>query len=254
VVPPSFDSELLRTLRALDAERHALFASHGLRARFRVSDVLSPRGTAVFTTAALVGEAPEAGVELVGPSRGGARGGESVEPGFGAGRPLVYVSFGSQAWHQPRRFEVLAAAAARLDVAMVMAMGDLAAAWAQRTTLDPRLRCLRHAAQLELLGRAALLVSHGGANSVMEALDAGVPVLVAPICNDQPHNLLFLERAGAGAGIDLDHAGVDAVCSAMSALLDARSPARAAAARVSASYATHDGAAGAAELALRALP
>ncbi|MEJ7727612.1 MAG: glycosyltransferase [Polyangiaceae bacterium] len=181
VVPPSFDSELLRTLHALDAERHALFASHGLRARFRVSDVLSPRGTAVFTTAALVGEAREAGIELVGPSLGGRRSGERVEPGFGAGRPLVYVSFGSQAWHQPRRFEVLAAAAARLDVALVMAMGDLAEAWAQRSPGDPRLRCVRHAAQLDVLRRAALLVTHGGANSVMEALAAGVPVLVAPL-------------------------------------------------------------------------
>jgi UDP:flavonoid glycosyltransferase YjiC (YdhE family) len=208
----------------------------------------------VFSTAALVGEAPEAGIELVGPSLGGVRGGESLEPGFGAGRPLVYVSFGSQAWHQPRRFEVLAAAAARLDVAMVMSMGDLAEAWAQRTPRDPHLRCMRHAAQLEVLRRAALLVSHGGANSVMEGLAAGVPVLVAPICNDQPHNRLFLERSGAGAGIDLDHAGVDAVCAAISALLDARSPVRAAAARVCADYAAHDGAAGAADLATRALP
>ncbi|MGA9520931.1 MAG: glycosyltransferase, partial [Myxococcaceae bacterium] len=40
VVPDSLDSELLRTLRALDPARRALFSHYGLSARFRSSDVL----------------------------------------------------------------------------------------------------------------------------------------------------------------------------------------------------------------------
>ena len=68
VVPPEWDSELVRSTRALESARQALFAAHGLSAEFRVSDVLSPRGTAVFTTAALVGASPEDRVCLVGPS------------------------------------------------------------------------------------------------------------------------------------------------------------------------------------------
>lgn len=252
-VPPSFESELLRTLRALDPQRHALFAAHGIEARFRVSDVLSPRGTAVFSTPALVGDAPATDVHLVGPSLGGRRDGDGAE-GAPLDRPLVYASFGSQAWHQPRRFQTLIAAAARLDVDLLLAMGDLAASWNARGDLPPRVRCVAHAAQLDVLGRASLLVTHAGANSVMEALAAGVPVLASPICNDQPHNVAFLERAGAGRHLDLDAADAPAARATMAALLDAGAPERAAASRIRDSYAAHDGAVGAAELALRALP
>ncbi|MCX5745572.1 MAG: glycosyltransferase [Proteobacteria bacterium] len=191
VVADDTDSQLVRTLRALDGERQAVFADHGLAARFRVSDVLSPRGTAVFATEALVGPAfggvVDETVHLVGPSLGGRRGGERVDLGFVGDRAVVYASFGSQAWYQPARFARLAAACARFDLALVAPMG-------------------RHVDQLELLPRVHGFVTHGGANSVMEACAFGVPMLVAPICNDQPHAAAFVERAGAGLAVDLETA------------------------------------------------
>lgn len=243
VLPERIDSELLRTLRALDGERHALFAAHGLTARFRCSDVLSPRGTAVFATEALVGDGREA--TLVGPSLGGRRGGAVVDPEFAQGRPIVYVSFGSQAWHQPQRFERLLAAAQALDLALVAATGEL-------TFTAPRVRCVPFAAQLAVLGYARALVTHGGANSVMEACAAGVPMLVAPICNDQPHNRWFVERAGCGIGLDLEACGQAELVDALRRLVgDGRERARSTALR--ASYAARDGAVGAAELCLGAL-
>jgi UDP:flavonoid glycosyltransferase YjiC (YdhE family) len=248
VLPDALDSELLRTLRALDPARHALFARHGLSARFRSSDVLSPRGTAVFATEALVGEAPP-GVELVGPTLGGLRAGEAVDPSFSGGRPLVYASFGSQAWHQPRRFDVLLEAAERLGVAVLAAMGDLADAYRARG-LPPHVRCVRFASQLGALAHARVAVTHGGANSVMEALAHGVPLLVSPLCNDQPHNLHFVSRAGAGLGLDLDACTAPALVSALGRLLE-EGPERAAARRVGESYRSRSGDEGAAALALR---
>jgi UDP:flavonoid glycosyltransferase YjiC (YdhE family) len=239
VVPDAMDSTLIRTLRALDPERHALFADHGLAARFRVSDVLSPRGTAVFATEAFAGPAPD-GVALVGPSLGGTRGGEPVDPAFARGRPIVYVSFGSQAWHQPHRFAKLFAAADAIGVALVAAMGDLAAP-------RPGHACVRFAAQLDALRVARAIVSHGGANSVMEAVALGVPLLVAPICNDQPHNRWFVERAGCGLGIDLDACSHDELASALARLV-ADGPERARARELAADY-RRSGAAGAADLA-----
>ncbi|ACY18163.1 glycosyltransferase [Haliangium ochraceum] len=256
-IPAWLDSELIRTLRALDPVRHALFAEFGLRARFRVSDVLSPRGTAVFATDALIaptraGEPVDDDVHLVGPSLGGRRSHASPDLGFADGRPLIYASFGSQAWHQPQRFERLFEAARTLDAALLVAAGDLAAEYAAQN-LPAHVRCVPFAPQLEVLAHARALVTHGGANSVMEALAAGVPLLVAPLCNDQPHNRLFVERAGAGLGIDLDTCAQDALLSALRALLaDGRE--RTAAQRIAASYAASDGARGAAELALRCCP
>ena len=242
VVPDGLDSALCRTLHALDRERQAVFADHGITARFRVSDVLSPRGTAAFATEAFVGPAP-AGVALVGPSLGGARGGELVDPAFAGARPIVYVSFGSQAWYQPRRFARIFEAADALGLAVIAAMGDLAA---------PRdgHACVRFASQLGALRAARVVVTHGGASSVMESLAFGVPLLVAPICNDQPHSRWFVERAGCGLGIDLETCAQAELVAAL-ARLTGDSPERRRASEIGASY-RRDGAAGAADLAERA--
>jgi MGT family glycosyltransferase len=250
VLPDALDSELLRTLRALEPARRALFEEHGLTARFRSSDVLSPRGTATFATEALTGPAPE-GVELVGPSLGGTRGGEAPPLGFGDGRPVLYVSFGSQAWHQPRRYERLLRAAAELDVAVFAAMGELAAGYREEP-LPPHVRCVPFAAQLEVLPKASLVVTHGGANSVMEALAFGVPLLISPLCNDQPHNLHFVSRAGAGMGIDLERCSDAALVEALRRLI-AEGPERDAARRIGQSYRSRNGHEGAAEMTLRAM-
>ncbi|MCA9651195.1 MAG: glycosyltransferase family 1 protein [Myxococcales bacterium] len=250
VVPPGLRSELLSTVTALDPERHRLLEAYGLRARFRVSDVLSPWGTAVFTTEALVGPADDPTVHLVGPSRRPLGGGPlPVLPP--PGEPLVYASFGSQAWHQPRRFEKLIEAARGLGIALVAAMGELAEGFRARG-LPPGIQCEPFVDQPAVLERADLVVTHGGANSVMEALTAGVPLLLSPLCNDQPHDLAFIERSGAGRGIDLDVASVDEIRGALRELL-ADGPERAAAARIAASYRAHDGAEGAAALARSAI-
>ena len=241
VLPAGLDSELLRTTRALEPGRRALFERHGIEASFRCSDVLSPRGTAVFTTEVLVGPPPQH-VELVGPSL---RPAGKLDLGFTDGRPLIYASFGSQAWHQPRRYQVLLAATRQLDCALLMAMGDLAI---EHPT--PRVRCVSFADQLAAMKVARVAVTHGGANSIMEALAHGVPLLVSPLCNDQPHNLHFVERAGAGRGLDLDTATPSEVAAALSSLI-AEGPERAAASNVATSY-RRSGNEGAASLAERA--
>lgn len=248
VVPPEVSSELVATLRDLQPARERLFTEHGLRARFSVSDVLSPRGTAVFATEALVPRADDPTVSLVGPSLGGIRPGPVPTPA-GTREGLVYVSFGSQAWYQPRRFAVVLEAAERLGVGVVAAMGELAN---EARADGPSQVRVPKVDQLGVLARADVLVTHAGANSVMESLAAGVPMLLAPICNDQPHNRRFVEQAGAGIGLDLDTAGAPAVMEVLERLLEPHGAPRQAAARIAASYRAHDGAAGAADLARRA--
>lgn len=55
-----------------------------------------------------------------------------------------------------------------------------------------------HVPQLEILRRAALFISHGGMNSVSEALYYGVPLLLAPQSADQPWVARRARRLGAG--------------------------------------------------------
>ncbi|MGA9526300.1 MAG: glycosyltransferase, partial [Myxococcaceae bacterium] len=201
-------------------------------------------------TEALVGPRGP-GVELVGPSLGGVRSGECPPATFGGGRPVVYVSFGSQAWYQPQRYDRVLEAADALELAVFAAMGELAEGY-QGRSLPDHVRCVSFAAQLEVLERASVLITHGGANSVMEGLSRGVPLLVAPICNDQPHNRFFVEQAGAGRGIDLDRCSHEELVAALRALI-ADGPERANARRISQSYQSRPGSRGAASMTLRAI-
>ncbi len=243
--PQQLDSELLRTVRWLAPERDALFARYGLAARFRGCDVLSPHLTLAFTTEALVGTPPP-GVELVGPALpAGPRGDEAEFPWarLDPARPLVYMSLGSQLYYHPELFRKVIAATRESGAQLVLSVGELVDADLLPTD-DPRVLIVRYVPQLALLQRTQAFISHGGANSVMEALASGVPMLLSPFCNDQFHSAHFVVQAGAGLQLDLEVAGVGELAEAIDRLL-AAGPLRDGAARVRASYA-RDGSAEAA--------
>jgi zeaxanthin glucosyltransferase len=85
-----------------------------------------------------------------------------------------------------------------------------------------------------------VFITHGGANSVMEATTLGVPMLVAPLCNDQFHNAAFVSRAGTGTTLDLASATAPEVRAVLVRLLGDPGI-RARAAQVAASYRDQDG-------------
>ena len=237
VVPDDWTSELIATTSALP--RAALFAEYGVAdARFRVSDCLSPELNVAFTTRALVGAAPP-DVLLAGASLPLEHRGDEGEPlALGDPRPLVLMALGSQIYHQPRMFEVVVAASRGQAWQLVLAAGDLAG----ELDLPPDVTAVAYAPQLALLKRARAMISHGGANSVMEALAHGVPLLVSPICNDQPHNARFVAAAGAGVGCDLATASPEQVRAHLGELCG-DGPHRAAARRIAVSYREAGGAA-----------
>lgn len=236
VLPDSLDSELLGTVRWLAPERDRLFARYGIAARFRGCDVLSPHLTLAFTTEDLVGEPPQ-GVELVGPALpAGPRGDERPFPWerLDVSRPLVYMSLGSQLYYQPDLFAKVIEATRATSAQLVLSVGELV-----DTDLLPAadewVVAVRYAPQLALLRRSQAFINHGGANSVMEALACGVPMLLSPFCNDQFHSAWFVERAGAGRRLDLEQATVQDIAAALGDLLRP-GPLREQAARIAASY------------------
>jgi zeaxanthin glucosyltransferase len=247
VLPDTLDSELLATVRWLAPERDRLFARYGIEAHFRGCDILSPHLTLAFTTEDLVGAAPQ-GVELVGPALpAGARGDEPPFPWerIDAARPLVYMSLGSQLYYQPELFAKVIQATRATSAQLVLSVGELV-----NTDLlpvaDERVIAVRYAPQLALLRQTHALINHGGANSVMEALACGVPMLLSPFCNDQFHSAWFVERAGAGCRLDLEQASVQEIANAINDLLRP-GPLRERAAQIGASY-RRDGSAEAARL------
>jgi len=162
---------------------------------------------------------PPAGVTLVGPSLPlRDRGDEVAIRPIPADRPVIYASFGSQIYFWPEIFENIVAAGRLLDAHLILSLGDLAddPRWA---AARPHCDVYRYAPQREILRHAAAFVTHGGANSVMEAIAAGVPMLISPMCNDQFHQAHFLEKAGIGCVENLIHAPAERMAERLRDLL-----------------------------------
>jgi MGT family glycosyltransferase len=130
---------------------------------------------------------------------------DHVEPDVAAwldrvgARPVVYVSFGS---FLSARGEVLAKvvdALGRMDVDVMLAtgstdpaaLGDLPDRWLVRPFL-PQVACLPH---------TTVAITHGGNNSVTEALHHGVPMVVLPFSTDQFAGAAAVERHGSGVAL-----------------------------------------------------
>lgn len=124
--------------------------------------------------------------------------------------PLVYVSLGTVFDAGPALLRTLAEALSPLAGTVVVATGQvdpdaLAAAGANVIVR-------RSVPQLQVLRHAALFVTHGGMNSVNEAMAAGVPVLVIPQgAADQPMVARRVCDVGAGLALGKDEVDVATV-------------------------------------------
>ncbi|MFJ9603696.1 macrolide family glycosyltransferase [Streptomyces althioticus] len=151
----------------------------------------------VFTSRAFQPEAAsfDRAYRFTGPSVG-ARPSDPAFPFDTLRPPVLYVSLGTVFDAGPSVLRSFAAALAPLGGTVVVATGgtDPAALGALPDNVVAR----RFVPQPELLARAALFVTHGGMNSVNEALYAGVPVLVVPQGADQPQVARRVTELGAG--------------------------------------------------------
>jgi zeaxanthin glucosyltransferase len=247
VLDDSIMSDLLETVRWLSPDRESLFRRHGMELRFSGCDMISPKLTIAFTTREFVGRKVQ-DVRLVGPSiPPGVRGDEEdfAWDRLRPGRPLVYLSFGSQIYHQPEIFRLVIEATSGLGVQLLIVANELHHSSLLGDLPDHVFTC-HYAPQLALLAKAQAFVTHGGANSVMEAMHFGVPLLISPVCNDQFHQSHFIRRNGIGRILDLGSATVEECLAALRALLYDKEI-LGAVARMAHSY-QRDGAAAAADL------
>jgi len=114
--------------------------------------------------------------------------------------PIVYVSLGSFLSVRGDVLAHVAEALSGLDVRVALAsgstpvadLGPLPRSWLVRSVLP----------QVTLLQHSAATVTHGGNNSVTEALTAGVPMLVLPFSTDQFAAAAALEDVGYGEVLD----------------------------------------------------
>ncbi|SEQ18735.1 glycosyltransferase [Lentzea albida] len=110
----------------------------------------------------------------------------------------------------------------------------------------PNVLILPSVPQLALMPHLDAVVTHGGHNTVCEALAHGLPLVVAPIRDDQPTVAAQVVEAGAGVRLTYSRARAADIRSALESVLDEPEYA-AAAERVRASFSEAGGAAAAAD-------
>ena len=115
----------------------------------------------------------------------------------GDDRPLVFCSLGSLQGGRTGLFRKVAAACAELDLRLVLTSG--------RATTSGRLDRLPGnplvydwVTQEAVLRGAALTICHGGMNTVLDSLAAGVPMVVMPLAFEQSAIAARIRHAGAG--------------------------------------------------------
>jgi zeaxanthin glucosyltransferase len=144
-----------------------------------------------------------------------------VEKWLAGGGPVVYVSLGSFLSARSDLLAVVAEALRGLHVRVALAtgsaptelLGPLPPEWLVRAFLP----------QVRLLAHCAVAVSHGGNNSVTEALTAGVPLLVLPLSTDQFAGAAAVEGGRVGVCLDPNAATPAGI---RMAVLDLLSPGR----------------------------
>jgi len=118
----------------------------------------------------------------------------------GSGMPTIFVSLGSFFSARSDLLQKIVAAFRNERVEVVLASGTsprhLLEPIPPHWTIEPYLP------QPAVLRRSDLVVTHGGNNTVTEALTAGVPLLVGPLSTDQFVGAADLERAGFGRAFD----------------------------------------------------
>ncbi len=101
------------------------------------------------------------------------------------GRPLIYASLGTVMTGHKRLHHLILDACRGLQAQLVLSLGGEEPGPTYETVQDQAI-VVRYAPQRELLSRAALVITHAGLNSTLEALSAGTPLVAIPITFEQP--------------------------------------------------------------------
>ncbi|MCI3273647.1 glycosyltransferase [Streptomyces cylindrosporus] len=183
----------------------------------------SPHLVLAFSTLELAAPATHTErIRWVGPSIGH----RPAAPGFpwhrlDPGRATVLVTLGTANTDVGARFlgECVRALRERADRVQGVVV-DPGAALGPPDDQDKDVLILPSVPQLALLERTQAVVCHGGHNTVCEALWHGVPLVVAPIRDDQPVVAAQVTAAGAGVRVRFGRVTAARLGAALDAVLD----------------------------------
>jgi len=110
---------------------------------------------------------------------------------------VIYISIGTLLKGAEKFFRACMDAFQNENVTVVMSVGknfDIT----KLGKLPENFIVKNHIPQVAVLKQARVFITHGGMNSVSEAMVSGVPMLVIPFVSDQPVNAQQVEKMGLG--------------------------------------------------------
>lgn len=180
-------------------------ARFGLSPRQRLDECLSPLLQLSQTTPGF--DFPRTALPEhfhgVGPLRSALTAEPSLEVPVATRKPFVFASLGTLQGDRFGLFERIAEACRELDVQLLIAHCGRLGVQQERNLLKAGASWVTDfAPQRAVLARADALVTHAGLNTVLDALEAGVPSLALPIAFDQPGVAARVVHAGVGLKLD----------------------------------------------------
>jgi zeaxanthin glucosyltransferase len=114
------------------------------------------------------------------------------------GRPVIFAVLGTLLGATPGIWQTIAESCVGLDAQLVISLGGRGRTEDYQDLPGHPLVVL-FAPQRELLKRVTLMITHGGLNSAMETLTAGVPLIsLHAAAGDQPGVAMRIQASGAG--------------------------------------------------------
>jgi UDP:flavonoid glycosyltransferase YjiC (YdhE family) len=149
--------------------------------------------------------------------------------GLGVDRALVYATLGT-VFNDPANespfFPSIRDGLVDASVDLLIAVGpnvDPASFGEQR----PGVRVLPFVPQREVLNRCAVVICHGGYGTVLDSIEAAVPLVVVPFGADQYVNATSVQRLGIGVVVEEEELSPSAIRDAVDRLLSSGSTYRA---------------------------
>ncbi|WP_043529730.1 glycosyltransferase [Litchfieldella xinjiangensis] len=201
--------------------RHA--REFGLSPRQGLHECLSPQAQISQTIPGFdfPRQSPPGGLHHLGPLRPAPVDERALGLAVADDKPLVFASLGTLQGHRLTLFRRMARACRALGVQLLIAhCGALNARQSEMLYRDGATWVTDSVPQRAAIARADAVITHGGMNTVMDALSARTPLLVLPLAFDQPGVAARIEYTGVGVRVSPHTATVRRLRNALKALLE----------------------------------
>lgn len=123
------------------------------------------------------------------------------------GRPVVYASLGTLCNGHKDIFMKIATAIQKFDLQLVLYVGTQDVSLFKDLPGNPLI--MNHVPQFELLKITSLIISHCGANTILDAISNAVPIVAIPISLDQPSIAERIRHHKIGEVVSFKHISVE---------------------------------------------